>query len=56
MENPLGTIWVRPADYRDVVRKTIFEKVRPDYSRYHRQSERETFVDEHIQKRGLLED
>jgi hypothetical protein len=55
--DPLGTIWIRPTDYRDAVKGTSFDT---DYTHrkfgYRRQAERETLVEAKIRKMRLLED
>lgn len=53
--NPLGPIWVRPADYRAIVRDTPFDVLnRYREPVYRRQSQREAFVEEGIRKCALL--
>jgi hypothetical protein len=49
--NPLGKIWIRPADYRAVTNKTAFES---RAGTYRRQSEREYFIEGAIKKLALL--
>ena len=53
--DPLGTIWIRPQDYREAVNGTQFEKecIKPTFE-YRRQAEREMFVEEKIKKRKLI--
>jgi hypothetical protein len=55
--NPLGAIWVRPADYRDAVRGTPFDMGHkmPTFE-YRRQSQRGNFIEQKIKKRALLSD
>lgn len=54
--DPLGPIWIQPADYREAVTGTPFEKEQPGrHSAYHRRPEREAFVESRIQKRRFLE-
>ena len=54
--NPLGQIWITPADHRAVVSGTRFEKSSADgKGGYRRSAEREKFVETHIKKRALLE-
>lgn len=54
--DPLGLIWIRPADYRAVTTGTAFDGEKQSRSRvYRRQPEREAFVEGKIQKRKLLE-
>jgi hypothetical protein len=53
--NPLGPIWIRPRDYRDVVHGTSFDVERARSSdTYRRQPERERLVESTIQKLCLL--
>ena len=56
VQNALGSIWIRPAEYRDTVQGTAFEVFRQDQTIYRRQSEREILVEKRIQKRHLLDD
>lgn len=55
--DPLGPIWIRPADYRDALKGTSFDT---DYTHrkfgYRRQAEREMLVEAKIRKMRLLED
>jgi hypothetical protein len=54
--DPLGPIWILPADYRAVTAGTPFYKERPSRAfEYRRQPEREAFVEEKIKKWRLLE-
>lgn len=56
MADPLGAIWIRPADYRDAVAGTPFHRETPHRSTiYRRQAERDTHVEATIKKRRLLE-
>jgi len=53
--NPLGAIWIRPVDYRAATAGTPFDLDREVIRRAdRRQAARETFVEQRIQKRGLL--
>lgn len=53
--DPLGTIWIQPSDYRNLLRGTPFYDERPKSGfLYRRQSEREAFVESKILKRQLL--
>ena len=53
--DPLGAIWIRPADYRDAVAGTPFaDAERPQQWGYKRQTAREVFVEQNLKKRTLL--
>jgi hypothetical protein len=53
--DPLGIIWMRPFDYRGATQDTPFNvENRRIESAYRRQSEREAFVHEHVNKYALL--
>jgi hypothetical protein len=55
--DPLGPIWVRPIDYRDILRGTVFEISRQGQENiYRRRPEREAMVEVAILKHPLLED
>jgi hypothetical protein len=55
--DPFGSIWVRPVDYRQAMQNSPFD---PNRARkplgYRRQTERELFVEQRVQKRPLIED
>ena len=53
--NPFGSIWFRPADYRDAVKGTPFE-VEPHrrQQEYQRQTARELFVEKNVRKIKIL--
>ena len=55
--DPLGTIWIRPVDYREATKATPFD---PEHRReargYKRQSEREAFVERTVKRQRLLAD
>lgn len=54
--NPLGAIWITPADYRDALKGTPFYSEQPSRRfEYRPQSEREAFVEEKVRKLRLLE-
>jgi protein involved in plasmid replication-relaxation len=58
LRDPLGTIWIRPGDYRDAAKGTPFDTDRnrhPSAGAYRRQMERELLVDESIKRNRLLE-
>jgi hypothetical protein len=55
--DPLGPIWIRPIDYQAATKATPFavEQRRTQWG-YQRQTAREHFIDENVQKRQLLID
>ena len=54
-ENPLGPIWIRPADYRAVTAGTPFDtEGRRQTWQYKRQTEREVFVERQVKKMRIL--
>lgn len=54
--NPLGTIWICPADYRDATKGTQFApKNQRETWGYRRQTEREAIVDRNVIKKRLLD-
>ena len=55
--NPLGTIWLCPADYREAVKGTAFESPKGNTQwGYKRQSARELLVEARVRKFALLSD
>ena len=54
LADPLGSIWIRPVDYRDATANTPFAASAPKSAPYLRQPERENFVEAHIKKSSLL--
>lgn len=54
--NPLGPIWIQPADYEEAVRSTAFEveRVSSPLATYRRQSEREKLVARSVLKHTLF--
>jgi hypothetical protein len=55
LQNPLGTIWITPREYRDVIEDSEFDSLSsPRSYHYRRHSDRERFVDLHLAKRALL--
>ena len=52
--NPLGTIWIRPIEYREALKQTAFE-VGTRAKVYRRQSEREKSIESVIKKVRLIE-
>lgn len=56
-QNPLGPIWMSPADYRTAVSETPFDIERPQRdSAYKRQSEREHLVAQRARMHAILSD
>lgn len=54
--NPFGTIWVQPKDYRQVISGTPFEANKPNRDiAYRRQYERDQFVERYVKKVSLFE-
>ncbi len=54
-ENPMGAIWVRPIDYRDVTKGTAFDTERKRETwRYKTQPEREMLVEKAAKKLSLF--
>jgi hypothetical protein len=54
--DPLGKIWIRPRDYRDVIKGTQFDFGRERKAwAYRRQTEREMLVEAKIKKIGLFD-
>ena len=55
--DPLGAIWIRLFEYRDATRNTPFDPDRAQATlKYKRQTEREAFIEKHVQKRKILVD
>jgi hypothetical protein len=52
--DPLGTIWLRPIDYRDAMAATEFQVSNGRNGTYRRQVEREAHTDAKVVKHGLL--
>lgn len=53
--NPLGSIWIRPMDYRAALAGTSFEATGRHGDRpYRRQVDREVFIEERIARKALL--
>lgn len=56
INDPLGSIWIRPLDYRNVTAGTPFDpETRRQIKIYRRQPEREKMVEERIEKWAALE-
>jgi hypothetical protein len=55
IQDPLGSIWITPLEYREVTKGTPFapEELRPGWQ-YKRQSERDSYIDKNIVKRSIL--
>ena len=55
--DPFGSIWIRPFDYREATKGTQFDTDKPrEIWQYKRQTEREAFVEKHVQKHTILAD
>ena len=55
--DPLGTIWIRPFDYRNAVRGTPFDPGHIGRQReYQRQTARDAFVELHVKKQSIITD
>ena len=54
-KSPFGAIWIRPMDYRDAVKDTVYDVERrlPQWG-YRRQTAREAFVEERVIKQKLI--
>jgi len=53
--DPLGVVWIRPIDYRNAVKGTLFDpEQRREFRQYRRQSTREELVEQKIQKLRLM--
>jgi len=53
--DPFGTIWIRPADYRDAVKGTRFENnLKHARSEYSRDDAREQFIESRVNKNALI--
>ena len=56
LADPLGSVWIRPLDYRDATKGTAFDTTRPATGwGYKRQTEREQLVDGKAQRHGLFD-
>jgi hypothetical protein len=54
--DPLGAVWIRPSEYRDVTKGSSFDAERQiNAFVYRRNAERETFIESRIKKMRLLE-
>jgi hypothetical protein len=57
MHDPTGAIWIRPLDYREATEGTPFApEKQPRTRKYQRQTARELFVEQKVQKRCILAD
>ena len=55
LRDPLGPIWIRPADYHEVIAGSSHEVIAPRHlGRYRRQTERDAVVEKTIKKFALL--
>jgi hypothetical protein len=52
--DPLGAIWMRPLEYRDITKGTLYDPSRPRTGAYRRDPAREAMVVERIRKLRLL--
>ena len=58
LRDPLGTIWIRPGDYREAAKGTSFDTDRnrhPNAGAYRRRTQRELVVEGSIKRNRLLE-
>jgi hypothetical protein len=53
--DPLGAIWIRPLDYREITKGTLYDSSRTRTGAYRRDPAREAMVTEGLSKLGLLE-
>lgn len=53
--DPLGAIWMRPVDYREITKGTLYDPSRPRTGAYRRDPAREAMVAEELTKRRLFE-
>ena len=56
MADPVGAIWIRPADYQEALGYVISSKNTPSAKVYRRQSTREAHIEKTIKKLTLFED
>ncbi|MCA1602606.1 MAG: replication-relaxation family protein [Acidobacteria bacterium] len=54
--DPLGAIWMRPRDYREITKGTAYDPSRPRTGAYRRQPEREALVAGELKKSRLFEE
>jgi hypothetical protein len=55
--DPTGAIWIRPLDYRDATKDTLFAPEKQPKARgYQRQTARELFVEQKVPKQRILAD
>ena len=53
--DPFGPIWITPNEYRQMTKGTPFDKDRSfDPVRYHRQSQREDWIDSRVKKLSVI--
>jgi hypothetical protein len=52
--DPLGAIWMRPLDYREITKGTQYDAIRPRTGAYRRDPAREAMVVEALKKLSLL--
>lgn len=53
--DPLGAIWMRPVDYREITKGTLYDPSRPRTGAYRRDPVREAMVTAALRKLRLLE-
>jgi hypothetical protein len=53
--DPLGAIWMRPLDYHNITKDTLYDSSRPRTGAYRRDPAREAMVTAELQKLRLLE-
>jgi len=53
--DPLGAIWMRPLDYREITKGTQYDAIRPRTGAYRRDPAREAMVVEALKKLSLFE-
>jgi hypothetical protein len=53
--DPLGAIWMRPLDYREITKGTQYDAIRPRTGAYRRDPAREAMVAEALKKLSLFE-
>jgi hypothetical protein len=54
--DPLGAIWMRPLDYREITKGTQYDPSRTRTGAYRRDPARDRLIAAEVKKRRLLED
>ncbi len=54
--DPLGAIWMRPLDYREITKGTLYDPSRPRTGAYRRDPVREGLVAAELKKLSLFND